>query len=106
MMTLATMIQILNVGLEWAGFPALAFYMHSVLKQLQVEIVNMSFLSHLSSPKRKSFSSPSASIGWPLLLVDIDRLLFFPCLSSCELAIIVLVLVLVIVIVSITIDYN
>ena len=28
--------QILNVGLEWAGFPALAFYMHSVLKQLQV----------------------------------------------------------------------
>ena len=29
--------QILNVGLEWAGFPALAFYMHSVLKQLQVK---------------------------------------------------------------------
>jgi len=27
---------ILNIGLEWAGFPALAFYMHSVLKQLQL----------------------------------------------------------------------
>ena len=36
MITLITMTQILNVGLEWAGFPALAFYMHSVLKQLQV----------------------------------------------------------------------
>ena len=106
MMPLATMIQILNVGLEWAGFPALAFYMHSVLKQLQVEIANMSFLSHLSSPKRKSFSSPSASIGWPLLLVDIDRLLFFPCLSSCELAVIVIVIIIVIVSISITINCN
>ena len=54
-------------------------------------------ICHLQSEK-KSFSSPSASIGWPLLLVDIDRLLFFPCLSSCELAIIVIVIVIVIVI--------
>ena len=27
---------ILNIGLEWAGFPVLAFYMHSVLARLQV----------------------------------------------------------------------
>ena len=64
MMILATMIQILNVGLEWAGFPALAFYMHSVLKQLQVDTVNMSFLSHLSSPKRKKIFQLPFSEYW------------------------------------------
>ena len=35
-LTMMMPAQILNVGLEWAGFPALAFYMHSLLKQLQV----------------------------------------------------------------------
>ena len=29
---------ILNFGLEWAGFPALAFYMHSVLKQMEIPL--------------------------------------------------------------------
>ena len=43
--TIITMTsQILNVGLEWAGFPALAFYMHSVLKQLEVWVVPAIFL--------------------------------------------------------------
>jgi len=27
---------ILNVGLEWAGFPVLAFYMHNILKQMKI----------------------------------------------------------------------
>ena len=27
---------ILNFGLEWAGFPALAFYMHTILKQMEI----------------------------------------------------------------------
>ena len=27
---------ILNVGLEWAGFPVLAFYMHTILKQMKI----------------------------------------------------------------------
>ena len=26
---------ILNIGLEWAGFPALAFYMHTILRCVQ-----------------------------------------------------------------------
>merc|ERR1712155_261810 len=29
---------ILNFGLEWAGFPALAFYMHSILKQMKIPL--------------------------------------------------------------------
>ena len=29
---------ILTFGLEWAGFPALAFYMHSILKQMNTPI--------------------------------------------------------------------
>ena len=29
---------ILNVGLEWAGFPALAFYMHTILKQMKIPL--------------------------------------------------------------------
>ena len=29
---------ILNFGLEWAGFPALAFYMHTVLKQMEIPL--------------------------------------------------------------------
>ena len=29
---------ILNFGLEWAGFPALAFYMHTILKQMKIPL--------------------------------------------------------------------
>ena len=29
---------ILSFGLEWAGFPALAFYMHSILKQMDIPL--------------------------------------------------------------------
>ena len=29
---------ILNIGLEWAGFPALAFYMHTILKQMEIPL--------------------------------------------------------------------
>lgn len=29
---------ILTFGLEWAGFPALAFYMHSILKQMDIPL--------------------------------------------------------------------
>ena len=29
---------ILNIGLEWAGFPALAFYMHTILKQMKIPL--------------------------------------------------------------------
>ena len=29
---------ILNIGLEWAGFPALAFYMHTILRQMEVPL--------------------------------------------------------------------
>ena len=29
---------ILNIGLEWAGFPALAFYMHTILHQLRIPL--------------------------------------------------------------------
>ena len=36
--------QVLNVGLEWAGFPALAFYMHSLLAQLHLPVGGL-FLS-------------------------------------------------------------
>ena len=27
-----------NFGLQWAGFPALAFYMHTILKQIEVPL--------------------------------------------------------------------
>ena len=75
-----TTTQILNVGLEWAGFPALAFYMHSVLKQLQV------FLLVLQNVRKykNSCSFRSVNTGWLLLLVDTDRSSFFPCLLSCK----------------------
>ena len=68
MITLITMTQILNVGLEWAGFPALSFYMHTVLKQLQVSLP-----LKLNLARFKSFSSLSTNTGWPLPLVDTDR---------------------------------
>jgi len=29
---------ILNFGLEWAGFPAMAFYMHTVIKQMEIPL--------------------------------------------------------------------
>ena len=29
---------ILNFGLEWAGFPAIAFYMHTIIKRMELPL--------------------------------------------------------------------